>query len=338
VTEPLLSCRDLVVQYQTSHGVLRAVDGVDLEIGAGQTVALVGESGCGKSTLGRAIVGLTKPHRGSIRLEGIELFGMSRRAIRPYRRSLQMVFQNPYGSLNPRLTIGRIIEEPLIVQKIGTRPERQRRVAELLERVGLSQAAMSQYPHEFSGGQRQRIAIARALTLNPKLIICDEPVSALDVSVQAQVLNLMVDLQRDLGLSYLFISHDLSVVRHIAHSTVVMYLGRIVAKGDRRGFWKQPLHPYVKALLDAAPSMQKGDDPDRSPALESEIPSALTPPPGCRFSTRCAFVQDQCRLVDPPLRELTPQQWVACHRVTTTPDGRALAPWEHIVTPAPRTS
>jgi oligopeptide/dipeptide ABC transporter ATP-binding protein len=330
VSALLLSCRDLVVQYQTPHGMLRAVNGVDLDIAEGQTVALVGESGCGKSTLGRAIVGLTPSHSGSIKLEGAELAGMNRREIRPYRRSLQMVFQNPYGSLNPRLTVGRIIEEPLMVQKIGSRPERRRRVAELLERVGLSQAAMSQYPHEFSGGQRQRIAIARALTLNPKLIICDEPVSALDVSVQAQVLNLLVDLQRELGLSYLFISHDLSVVRHIAHRTVVMYLGRIVAKGDRRGFWTQPLHPYVKALLDAAPSMAKSDGPVHRQVLDSEIPSALTPPPGCRFSTRCAFVADECRRVDPPLREMRPQQWVACHRVMASADGRVLAPWEQV--------
>ena len=324
----LLSCRDLVVQYRTPHGLLRAVDGVDLDIGVGQTVALVGESGCGKSTLGRAIVGLAKPHRGSIQLEGTELVGMSPRAIRPLRRSLQMVFQNPYGSLNPRLSVGRIVEEPLMVQNIGTAPERRRRVAELLERVGLSSAAVSQYPHEFSGGQRQRIAIARALALNPKLIICDEPVSALDVSVQAQVLNLLADLQRDLGLSYLFISHDLSVVRHIAHQTVVMYLGRIVAKGDRRGFWTKPVHPYVRALLDATPSMSPGDGPVRRQVLESEIPSALTPPPGCRFSSRCAFARDECRQTDPPLREVSPHEWVACHRVQVTADGKVLAPWE----------
>ena len=309
---------------------------VDLEIGAGQTVALVGESGCGVSMLGRAIVGLAKPHRGSIQLEGTEA-----------RRHGQA----RYPSLSP-LTADGISESRWFIEFAADDRQDHRRAADCAKnrdaagtptpRRGVARARGSEpgryvaISDEFSGGQRQRIAIARALTLNPKLIICDEPVSALDVSVQAQVLNLLVDLQRDLGLSYLFISHDLSVVRHIAHSTVVMYLGRIVAKGDRRGFWKHPLHPYVKALLDAAPSMQKADSSDRR-LPESEIPSALTPPPGCRFSTRCAFVQEQCRLVDPPLRELTPQQWVACHRVTTMPDGRVLAPWEHLVT-TPATS
>jgi oligopeptide/dipeptide ABC transporter ATP-binding protein len=329
MTNPLLSCRNLVVQYRTRAGVVTAVDGVSLDIEPGQTVALVGESGCGKTTLGRTIVGLQQPQSGSITLEGTEISRLSRRARRPYRRSLQMVFQNSYGSLNPRRTIGTLVEEPLMVQGIGTKTERRRRAAELLERVGLDSGAMARYPHEFSGGQRQRVSIARALALNPRLIICDEPVSALDVSVQAQVLNLLVDLQRELSLSYLFISHDLSVVRHIAHTTMVMYLGKIVAVADRRNFWTAPIHPYVRALLDATPVLDKSaSDRGERQLLESEIPSTVNPPSGCRFSTRCAFASEECRRELPTLREVRPNNWVACHHVVTARDGRILAPWQ----------
>ncbi|WP_374632640.1 ABC transporter ATP-binding protein [Ferrovibrio sp.] len=325
----ILSCRDVVVEFHTKNGILRAVDGVDLDIEPGQTVALVGESGCGKSTLARAIMGLNKVKSGSIRLDGVELTDLRERALRVHRPKLQMVFQNPYSSLNPRLTVGRIIEEPLMVQNIGTPEDRRRRTHELLERVGLTSVAASQYPHEFSGGQRQRIAIARALALNPKLIVCDEPVSALDVSVQAQVLNLLVELQRDLGISYLFISHDLSVVRHLAHRTVVMYLGRIAARSDSRNFWDKPLHPYVRALKDATPTMDVlAEDYVPQPLLEGEIPSALNPPQGCRFSTRCAWRTESCTTIVPELRKVHADAWVACHHITTGPDGTVLAPWE----------
>ncbi|RZA14338.1 MAG: ATP-binding cassette domain-containing protein [Lysobacteraceae bacterium] len=330
----LLSCRDLAVEFNTGGRILRAVDGVDLDVEPGQTVAIVGESGCGKSTLARAIMGLTPASRGSIRLEGREITGLSPRELRPLRPAVQMVFQNPYGSLNPRLTVGRIIEEPMSVQKIGTSQSRRERVRELLSMVGLAAGAERQYPHEFSGGQRQRIAIARALALNPKLIVCDEPVSALDVSVQAQVLNLLVRLQRDLGISYLFISHDLSVVRHLAHRTVVMYLGRIVAQSTSRSFWNVPLHPYVAALKQATPTMDvldAGYVPP--PVLEGEIPSALNPPPGCRFSSRCPHVLPLCRESYPALRQVSSTESVACHRVEIRPDGVATTPWGLVSVP-----
>ena len=323
----LLSCRDVAVEYPAAGRVLRAVDGVDLDVEHGTTVAVVGESGCGKSTLARAILGLTSVSRGSIKLEGRELVGLAPRELRPLRPALQMVFQNPFGSLNPRLTVGRIIEEPLIVQKIGTRGSRRERVRELLDMVGLDAGSEQQYPHQFSGGQRQRIAIARALALNPKLIVCDEPVSALDVSVQAQVLNLLVRLQRDLGISYLFISHDLSVVRHLAHRTVVMYLGRVVAQSSHRSFWAAPLHPYVTALRDATPTMDVLEADRPVTLLEGEVPSALDPRPGCRFSTRCPYAVEICRSVYPALRAVSDVESVACHRVEITPEGRISTPW-----------
>ncbi|SLN24192.1 Oligopeptide transport ATP-binding protein OppF [Oceanibacterium hippocampi] len=319
---PLLSCKDVVVEYKTRRGALRAVDTVSLDIREGETVALVGESGSGKSTLGKAIVGLEPIRSGSIKLNGTELGGLSRRAMRPYRQALQMVFQDPFGSLNPRLSIGRIIEEPMLVHRIGTAEERRRRVAELLERVGLSAEMMTRYPHEFSGGQRQRIVIARALTLNPKLIICDEPVSALDVSVQAQVLNLLADLQRDLGLSYLFVSHDLSVVRHIAHRVVVMYLGKFVSTGERANFWDSPIHPYTRRLLESTPSVDAVGAPLVIGAGDNdEIPSAMNPPSGCRFRTRCDFAADICAQSEPALRPVGAYGMSACHRVETLASG-----------------
>ncbi|MBN9409973.1 MAG: ATP-binding cassette domain-containing protein [Burkholderiales bacterium] len=335
MTGALLSCRDLAVEFPSGGRTLRAVDGVDLDVEPGQTVAIVGESGCGKSTLARAIMGLNSPSRGSIRLEGRELVGLSQRELRPLRPAVQMVFQNPYGSLNPRLTVGRIIEEPMSVQGIGTRESRRERVRELLSMVGLAAGAERQYPHEFSGGQRQRIAIARALALDPKLIVCDEPVSALDVSVQAQVLNLLVRLQKELGVSYLFISHDLSVVRHLAHRTVVMYLGRVVAQSSSRSFWNAPLHPYVAALKQATPTMDvldAGYVPP--PVLEGEIPSALNPPPGCRFSSRCPHVLPLCRESYPALRQVSATESVACHRVEVHSDGSASTPWGVVSMPA----
>ncbi len=323
----LLSCRDLIVEYATADGALRAVDRVSLDVERGQTVALVGESGCGKSTLARAILGLERVKSGSIKLEGEELIGLNQRQLRKHRPSIQMVFQNPYGSLNPRLSVGRIIEEPMMVQGIGTKATRRKMVLDLLDRVGLMSGAAGQHPHQFSGGQRQRIAIARALALSPKLIVCDEPVSALDVSVQAQVLNLLVELQKELGVSYLFISHDLAVVRHIAHATAVMYLGRIAARSNSREFWRSPAHPYVQALKSATPSMAAIRAGTQSqPVLDGEIPSALNPPSGCRFSTRCPYAIDICRQLEPPLRQLTEQSWVACHRVTVDPSGEVIPP------------
>jgi oligopeptide/dipeptide ABC transporter ATP-binding protein len=324
----LLSCRDVAVEFDVSGRTLRAVDGVDLDVEPATTVGIVGESGCGKSTLARAIMGLGPVSRGSITLEGRELVGLTPRQLRPLRPALQMVFQNPFGSLNPRLSVGRIVEEPLFVQGIGDRATRRARVRELLDMVGLDAGSEQQFPHQFSGGQRQRIAIARALALEPRLIVCDEPVSALDVSVQAQVLNLLVRLQRDLGIAYLFISHDLSVVRHLAHRTVVMYLGRIVAESSDRSFWSVPLHPYVTALRDATPTMGVlDDDAKASTLLEGEVPSALSPPPGCRFSTRCPYVTDHCRTVYPELRAVSDVESVACHRVEIAADGRIRTPW-----------
>jgi len=325
----LLSCRDVAVEYHTGGRILRAVDGVDLDIDPGQSLAIVGESGCGKSTLARAIMGLVPTSRGSIKLEGRELVGLSQRELRSLRPAMQMVFQNPYGSLNPRLRIGRIIEEPMLVHGMGAPTSRRERVRELLDMVGLDADAERRYPHEFSGGQRQRIAIARALALNPKLVVCDEPVSALDVSVQAQVLNLLVRLQRDLGIAYLFISHDLSVVRYIARSTAVMYLGRIVARSSSRSFWNSPLHPYVAALKRATPTMKVLNEDEVAPAvLEGEIPSALDPPPGCRFSTRCPHVLSLCRESYPPLVRVSAVESVACHRVVVAPGGGATKLWD----------
>jgi oligopeptide/dipeptide ABC transporter ATP-binding protein len=324
---PLLSCRDVVVEYKTPRGLLRAVDTVSLDIGEGETVALVGESGSGKSTFGKALVGLERVRSGSIKLQGTELSRLSRREMRPYRPLVQMVFQDPFGALNPRLSVGRIIEEPLSVHRVGRPEERRRQVAELLERVGLSASVAERYPHEFSGGQRQRIVIARALALNPKLIVCDEPVSALDVSVQAQVLNLLVDLQREFGLSYLFISHDLSVVRHIAHRIAVMYLGKFVATGDRATFWNTPTHPYTRRLLEAVPAIDRFGPSSASVARDDEIPSALNPPSGCHFRTRCEYAIDACVQTEPLLKPVGRAGFSACHRVEGRGASAIVAPW-----------
>jgi oligopeptide/dipeptide ABC transporter ATP-binding protein len=318
---PLLAVENLTVHFRSRLGTVHAVDGVGLAIEAGETLGLVGESGCGKSTLGKAIVGLVQPTSGTVSLDGTVISDLSRRAIRPYRRRLQMIFQDPYGSLNPRLSVGRIIEEPLIVHGIGDAQSRRKRVVALMRRVGLHPDAAGRYPHEFSGGQRQRIGIARALALNPQLIICDEPVSALDVSVQAQVINLLLDLQEEMGLSYLFISHDLSVVQHIAQRVLVMYLGKIVESAPRQSIWSRPLHPYTRALIAAVPV----PDPTRigaqtNPAIESEIPSPINPPSGCRFRTRCPFAAPLCAEREPALRAIDEESFVACHFVAG-PDG-----------------
>jgi oligopeptide/dipeptide ABC transporter ATP-binding protein len=322
---PLLAVRDLTVRFHTKAGIVSAVEQVDLEVGAGETVALVGESGCGKSTVGKSLVGLVQPAGGSIRLEGSELVGLSRRAMRTHRPKIQMIFQDPHASLNPRLTIGRIVEEPLFVHRIGARAERARRVAELLRQVGLDPQVAGRYPHEFSGGQRQRIGIARALALNPRIIVADEPVSALDVSVQGQVMNLLGDLQVAHGLAYLFISHDLALVQHIADRIAVMYLGRLVEVADRASFWSMPLHPYSRGLLDAIPAAGNGRR-GAGALMMGEIPSATNPPSGCRFRTRCSFATAQCAAEVPVLKTLPSGRRVACHHVAAAPDGAVSYP------------
>ncbi len=309
---PLLSVSELKVHFPDRQGLVRAVDNVSLEVGTAETVGLVGESGCGKTTLGKAILRLVKPTAGSIRLSGTEIADMSRALLRPLRREMQMIFQDPQASLNPRQTVASIIEEPMIVHNIGTRTERREKVAWLMAKVGMRPDASGRYPHEFSGGQRQRIGIARALALNPKLIVCDEPVSALDVSVRAQVINLLEDLKREFELSYLFISHDLSVVEHVSDRIAVMYLGRIVETAEGNSLWKRPLHPYTQALISAVPV----PDPtamSRRVVLQGDLPSPLNLPTGCRFHTRCPYATELCRQSEPQLRRVDGTHQMACH-------------------------
>jgi peptide/nickel transport system ATP-binding protein/oligopeptide transport system ATP-binding protein len=298
--------------FSRVRGWVRAVDGISFGVGYGETLGLVGESGCGKSTVGKAILRLIPATAGSVRLEGHEITGLGRRAMHAHRRHLQVIFQDPYASLNPRQTAAEIVGEPLANYGLAQGRARQQRVAALFERVGLRPEQMRNYPHEFSGGQRQRLGIARALAVGPKLIVCDEPVSALDVSVQAQVINLLVDLQAEFGLSYLFIAHDLAVVEHISHRVAVMYLGEIVELADRVALFRNPLHPYTEALLAAVPL----PDPERARdrvILRGEVPSPSNPPRGCRFHTRCPYVMDRCRIEPPRLREIAPGHFAACH-------------------------
>jgi oligopeptide/dipeptide ABC transporter ATP-binding protein len=293
-------------------GQVKAVDGVSFSVAAGETLCLVGESGCGKSTVGKTILKLIDPTGGRIVLGGVDVTTLTDAEMRPHRRQIQMVFQDPYSSLNPRLTVGEIVGEPLQNYGIAQGAEKDRRVAALLEKVGLRADAMGRYPFEFSGGQRQRLGIARALGLNPRLIVADEPVSALDVSVQAQVLNLLMDLQDEFGLAYLFVSHDLGVVEHIGHRIAVMYLGRVVELADKGALFAQPLHPYTEALIAAAPVPDPRAGHDRL-VLEGDVPSPMDPPPGCHFHTRCPYAIARCRLEDPPLDEVAPGRLVACH-------------------------
>jgi peptide/nickel transport system ATP-binding protein len=310
---PLLSVLSLCVQHHGARGVVRAVDDVSFEVEAGETLGLVGESGCGKSTLGKAIMRLVPASSGRVVLDGEDITELESRALRSARRKMQMIFQDPYGSLNPRHDVGTTVGQPLSVAGWSRRDIRDR-VAELMQQVGLPAEAMRRYPHEFSGGQRQRVGIARALALSPKIIICDEPVSALDVSVRAQVINLLQDLQQTTGVSYLFISHDLSVVEHIADRLLVMYLGRIVESGRSEEMWQQPAHPYTLALLAAAPVA----DPRlarsrRRHVLQGELPSLLDPLAGCAFHTRCPLARERCRQQQPVLRALPGGRQVACH-------------------------
>jgi len=313
---PLLRVQDLVKHFQLERTdkTLRAVDGVTFDIDRGETLGLVGESGCGKSTVGKCILRLYEPTRGQVYVEDVDISRLASTEMRLLRRDMQVIFQDPYSSLNPRLSIYSIISEPLTIHNIGSKSEGRDRVAVLMQKVGLDPSYMKRYPHEFSGGQRQRIGIARALALDPKLIICDEPVSALDVSVQAQVVNLLQDLQSELGLTYLFISHGLAVVQHISKRVAVMYLGKIVEIAGAQDLYSNPLHPYTKALLSAIPIPDPKKKRDRI-VLNGDVPTPIDPPSGCRFRTRCPWAIDDCAKVVPELREITPGHTAACIRV-----------------------
>ncbi|MDE3008030.1 MAG: dipeptide ABC transporter ATP-binding protein [Acidobacteriota bacterium] len=296
------------------RATMRAVADVSFEVRRGETFGIVGESGCGKSTLARCLVQLMAPTSGSVTFNDVELTTLSRRKLRPYRRQMQLVFQDPYASLNPRRRVGDIVAEPMRVNKTGSESAIRARVLELFELVGLDTASIQRYPHEFSGGQRQRIGIARSLSLNPSLVVADEPVSALDVSVQAQVLNLMADLQERLGLTYLFIAHDLGVVRHVSDRVAVMYLGEIVELANADDLYAAPLHPYTEALLSVAPELDDGTQAPRERiVISGDVPAPFNRPSGCAFRTRCPFATDHCAQVAPPLVELTPGRFVACH-------------------------
>ena len=316
----VLDVKDLKTYFPVRKGLLRrtvghvhAVDGVSFTIGAGETLGLVGESGCGKTTVGRTLLRLIEPTAGVIRLGGRDITHLARAELRPLRREMQIIFQDPFSSLNPRMRAGDIVGEPFKVHATVPAAERRDRVASLFARVGLSEAQMDNYPHQFSGGQRQRVGVARALALNPKLIVGDEPVSALDVSIQAQVINLLTDLQRELGLSYLFISHNLAVVEHISHRIAVMYLGRIVEHTDRETLFRKPLHPYTEALLAAVPVPDPAAARRAKRVLQGDVPSPLHPPAGCHFHTRCPYAEARCRSETPRLREIEPGHHVACH-------------------------
>ncbi|MEJ2538460.1 MAG: ATP-binding cassette domain-containing protein [Gemmatimonadota bacterium] len=341
---PLVEVRGLVKSFPIRAGLLRrqvgeiqAVAGVSFRVDAGETLGLVGESGSGKSTTGRTLLRLEEPTAGEVRFDGRSLAALDASGLRELRREMQMIFQDPYASLNPRHTVGTIVREPLDIHRLGTDAERERRVAELLERVGLAPSHARRYPHEFSGGQRQRIGIARALATSPRFIVADEPISALDVSIQAQIVNLMAELQEELGLTYLFIAHDLAMVRHLSDRVAVMVLGRIVEIGPTPELFRHPLHPYTRALLAAVPKIEAaGGVAARFPAPTGELPDPSDPPPGCRYHTRCPFATDRCRVEVPELRRPGHQSasgmgdeegpeahGVACHHA------------EEIVTPAP---
>jgi len=314
--DTLVSVRGLVKHFpvEGTDDVVRAVDGVSFDIFAGETLGLVGESGCGKTTVGRCLLRLIEPTSGEVTFEGRDVLSLGKKELREIRREMQIIFQDPYASLNPRMKIGDVVGEPLVIHKQGTKNNRRDRVAELLRRVGLDPDYMNRYAHEFSGGQRQRIGVARTLALNPKLIVADEPVSALDVSVQAQVVNLLQDLQEEFKLTYLFISHGLAVVEHISTRVTVMYLGRIVEIADAGELYARPLHPYTQALLSAIPIPDPKQKRNRI-ILQGDVPTPINPPSGCRFRTRCPLAIDECAHIDPELREISPGHQVACIRV-----------------------
>ncbi|WP_069815403.1 ABC transporter ATP-binding protein [Streptomyces sp. TP-A0874] len=325
--QPLLKVSGLVKHFPITKGILRrqtgavqAVDGVDFEVHAGETLGVVGESGCGKSTMGRLITRLIEPTGGTVEFDGRDITHLSPGRLRPMRRDIQMIFQDPYSSLNPRHTVGAIVSAPFKLQGIEPEGGVKKEVQELLARVGLSPEHYNRYPHEFSGGQRQRIGIARALALKPRLVVADEPVSALDVSIQAQVVNLLDDLQEELGLTYVIIAHDLSVIRHVSDRIAVMYLGKIVELADRKSLYEAPLHPYTKALMSAVPV----PDPKRRGArerilLRGDVPSPISPPAGCRFHTRCWKATEVCKQQEPPLVQLRTGHQVACHHPEEAP-------------------
>jgi len=316
----LLDVRDIKVHFPVQHGLfsrvkvhVKAVDGVGFSLAAGETLGLVGESGCGKTTLGRAVIRLIEPTSGSVHFNGEDITKLDGAELRSRRRGFQMIFQDPFGSLNPRMTVGQIIGEPLDIHRLATDAgARQKRVAELLDAVGLSAAHAQRYPHEFSGGQRQRIGIARALAVEPKLIVCDEPVSALDVSVQAQVINLLQDLQRERGIAYLFVAHDLAVVEHISRRVMVMYLGQVAELADAKAIVREPRHPYTQALISAVPVVDPNSKRQRI-VLPGDVPSPIDPPSGCPFHTRCPIAEARCRAEKPVLREVAAGHFAACH-------------------------
>ena len=320
MSEKLLEVKNLVKHFPVRSGIfsrveayVRAVDGISFDLAPGETLGLVGESGCGKSTAGRSVLRLIEPTSGEIRFKGIDIINLDRESMRKLRREMQIIFQDPYASLNPRMTVGSIVGEPLAIHKIAKGEERENRVADILRRVGLRPEHMRRYPHEFSGGQRQRIGIARALALNPQLIIGDEPVSALDVSIQAQVLNLLEDLQEEFGMAYLIIAHDLSVVQHISDRIAVMYLGKIVELSTADGIVMSPRHPYTEALLSAVPVPDPSVKKQGRIILTGDVPSPVNPPSGCRFHTRCRYKEDRCVSEEPEMRQVAPGHFSACH-------------------------
>jgi oligopeptide/dipeptide ABC transporter ATP-binding protein len=331
MTGPLLQVRDVKTHFPVRGGLLgrvrgtvKAVDGVSFDVRRGETLGLVGESGCGKSTLGRTLLRLIDPTAGSIRFEGQELTGLSQRELRPLRRRMQLIFQDPYASLNPRMTVRDIIGEPFAIHGLAKGREREEKVLALLELMGLPREAMERYPHEFSGGQRQRIGIARSIAMRPDLVIADEPISALDVSIQAQIVNLLVDLQRELNLTYVFIAHDLKIVEYISTRVAVMYLGKIVELADAADLYRRPRHPYTQALLSAVPV----PDPDHKKTriiLQGDVPSPLAPPPGCAFHPRCPHAFERCRRETPPLYDLGNGHTASCFLAEPEAQGRVAA-------------